>query len=458
MNQPTCEIRISEAQYGELHRHLFPGDRDEHGAVLRAGLCQDGTQVRLLVRDFIPAKFGSDYVAGRIGHRALAPQFIHKQIIACRNERLVYLAVHNHGSDDEVAFSQIDLESHERGYPALRDIAKGMPVGALVLGKNSMEVDLWMPSGERRSMSTCTVVGKSIRRLTPAPFQVNGHSPMHDRQMRMFGKTGQMVLRHSKVAVIGLGGAGSIVAEHMARLGVGHLVLVDDDHMEVSNLSRVVGATTEDANFGRAKTEVARRHVLEAAPHVNVETIAEDVATVSVAAKLRTCDYIFLAADSMRARLLFNALVNQYLIPGTQMGAKVRGGSGGELLDAMSAVRHVRPGSGCLWCNGFIEPTLLAIEAKTDEERRAQAYGTQEPNPSVITLNAVAAAHAVNDFLFDYLGLRLEERSSEFLHVHHLNPAMKNVRARRDEQCRECGRGDGSRYARGDAVELPTMG
>ena len=91
MKQPTCEIRISDVLYGELHRHLFPGDHDEHGAVLRAGLCQDADRVRLLVRDFVPADFGTDYVEGQIGYRALAPKFIHKQITVCRDERLVYL-------------------------------------------------------------------------------------------------------------------------------------------------------------------------------------------------------------------------------------------------------------------------------------------------------------------------------------------------------------------------------
>ena len=52
---------------------------------------------------------------------------------------------------------------------------------------------------------------------------------------------------------------------------------------------------------------------------------------------------------------------------------------------------------------GLIDGTQLAIEAKTDEERKDQDYGVSEPNPSVITLNAVAAGQAVNDFLFDFL-------------------------------------------------------
>lgn len=457
MNNVTCDLRISAEDYAALHSHMYPGDRDEHGAVLKAGMVEDGDQVRLLVREVIPAHFGTDYVKGRVGYRALAPQFIHKHITACRDERMVYLAAHNHGSNDEVGFSPIDIQSHERGYPALLDIAKGMPVGALVLGYNAMEADLWMPSGQRRSLGTCSVVGKTIRRLTPRRVKVAGNSPMHDRQLRMFGLTGQAILAQCKVAVIGLGGVGSIVSEYLARLGVGHLLLVDPDVIEETNLSRVVGATVNDVRAGIRKTDIALRHLREAATTAKVELIADDVASETVAMKLRSCDYIFLAADSMRARLVFNAIVHQYLIPGTQMGAKIRSESNGDIADAMSAVRHVRPGNGCLWCNGFIEPTQLAIESKTEEERRAQAYGTQEPNPSVITLNAVAASHAVNDFLFDFLNLRKEDRPSTYQHIHHASPAIKWVNPRRDPHCRECGREQEARFARGDALPLPSF-
>ncbi len=458
MTGRTCDLRISAGHYEQLTSHLYPGDGDEHGAVLKAGLCQDGDGVRLLVREVIPARPGVDYVAGRVGYRALSPQFIHKHITACRDQRLVYLAAHNHGSDDQVAFSSIDMASHERGYPALRDIAKGMPVGALVLGHRAMQADLWMPSGERRSLDTCTIVGPSIRRIGPGgKKRAAMSSAMHDRQLRMFGPAGQAVLAGSHIAVIGLGGVGSIVVELLARLGVGKLTLIDPDVIEESNLSRVVGAMTMDVPASLAKTDIASRHVREVAPTARVELIADDVSKEKVAMRLRMCDYVFLAADSMRARLLFNALVHQYLIPGTQMGAKVRSETNGSLADAMSAVRHVRPGVGCLWCNGFIEPTQLAIEAKTDEERHAQAYGTKQPNPSVITLNAVAASHAVNDFLFDFLGLRAQERSAAYTHLHYAVPAVKLVQPRYDAHCRECGSGERSRFGMGDALPLPTL-
>lgn len=453
-----CIINIAESHYDQLIEHLFPGDDDEHGAVLRAGLCMDGNQVRLLVRDVVPAQEGTDYVPGRTGYRALHPTFIHKHIVACRNERLVYLAVHNHHADEHVSFSQIDLSSHEQGYPALLDIAEGMPVGALVLGKRSMEADIWMPDGKRLRLTECRIIGQTIRCISSSPSRIpHTVDPSVDRQIRMFGKAGQERLSRATVAVLGLGGIGSIVAEYLARLGVGRLLLVDPDRIEDTNLSRVVGSTWSDVDLGSLKTTIAARHIAEIRHDAPAIELAADVAKSSVANQLRACDFLFLAADSMRARLLFNALVHQYLIPGVQLGAKISADPNGELEDAMSVVRQVRPGLGCLWCNQLIDPTQLAIESKTDDERKAQAYGVDEPNPSVIAMNGVSAAHAVNEFLFDFLALRPPGGAVEYRHFHFLIEAMMRVLPRNDVACTECGKEPPSRFGRGDAVALPCI-
>jgi hypothetical protein len=266
----------------------------------------------------------------------------------------------------------------------------------------------------------------------------------------MFGSSGQELLRNSKVAIIGVGGVGSLVLEYLARLGVGHLLLIDPDVIEVTNLSRVVGATSVDVEAGLLKTQVGLRHAREASD-AKIESIAGDVASQSVAAQLTQCDYIFLAADSMRARLVSNALSHQYLIPMVQLGAKVRPDASGTLLEAMSVIRHVRPGVGCLWCNGLVDSTQLARESKTDEERRAQAYGVEEPNPSVITLNGVAAAHGVNDFLLDFLDLRDRNAADPYRHFHFITDRLARVEPRKEPECSECVR----RLGMGDAMRLP---
>ncbi len=453
MRLGNCDVLVTSRDHQRIMEHLYPGDQDEHGAILRAGVVQSGQSIRLLIQHVQPAEFGTDYVAGQYGYRALSPTFIHREILQCRDAGLAYLAVHNHGSDRHVGFSRVDLESHQRGYPALLDIGRGVPVGALVYGRRSVAADVWLPDGSRRSLGTYRVIGHDIERLYSQPSREREADAEHDRQVRMFGEAGQQILGASKVAVVGLGGIGSLVAEYLARLGIGNLVLIDTDEIESSNLSRVVGATRVDVESGQLKTQIAVRHAREMAIHATLQPVVGDVSRDSVAQLLRDCDFIFLAADSMRARLVVNALAHQYLIPAIQMGAKVRQDDCGNLDDAMCAVRQVRPGTGCLWCNGLIDPTQLAIEAKSDSERKEQAYGVQEPNPSVITLNAVAAAHAVNDFLFDFLGLRTGVVEAAYLHFHFHRGKAQRVIPRQSPDCRECV----ERLAMGDALELPVL-
>jgi len=452
-----CHIRISRQDFDRVFNHLYPGDGDEHGAVLLAGISQYKDKFTLHVREVHLAREGTDYVEGKIGYRALHPTFIHKLITRARDEKLAYLAVHNHASDLSVAFSQIDLDSHKRGYPALLQISKGIPVGALVFGRRSIEADVWLANGVRLGLAEAVVVGNTIQRLKPSPAKkVTTVESTYDRQIKMFGKAGQAELANCRVAILGLGGIGSLVAEYLARLGVRHFCLVDDDRIEKSNLSRVVGASMWDARKETAKINIAKRNILRANPRAQIQLIKNDIAKDSVAKELVACDYLFLAADSMRARLVFNALVHQYLIPGVQLGSKIRSSSNGMLVDVMSANRPVRPGIGCLWCNQLIDMNILAKEAKTDEERKAQAYGVEEENPSVISLNAISAAHAVNDFLLDYLNLRPEPELLHYEESHFLNRKIGRVQPRRDIECSECSQ-EGLRYARGDAVALPCI-
>lgn len=452
-----CKLRISRDHFKILYDHLFPGDEDEHGAVLLAGTSVSDDRMTLHVREVHLAEEGTDYVEGKIGYRALSPQFIHQMITRARDEKLAYLAVHNHATDKNVGFSHIDLDSHERGYPALLQISHGWPVGALVLGTRSMEADVWLKDGTRLGLDSAIIVGKTIRRLTPRPrFSANGAANMFDRQIKMFGSDGQRALSDSSVAILGLGGIGSLVAEYLARLGVGRIYLVDDDYVEDTNLSRIIGAEVADVEQRVPKIEIARRVVMQASPETETILIEDDFAKGSVVSRLTGVDYVFLAADSMRARLVFNALVHQYLIPGVQLGSKIRPDGKGSLRDVMSANRPVRPGKGCLWCNQLIDTTILAKEAKTDEERKAQAYGTEEPNPSVISLNAVSAAHGVNDFLLDYLCLRPEADDLYYEHFHFLTGKRMLVEPRRDLDCPECSV-TGIRYGRGDGRALPTI-
>ena len=460
-----------------LSAHLFPGDGDEHGAVICSGMVETSRGIRLLARDLVLAEDGVDYVPGKRGYRMLTASFVTENILRCAADRLVYLAIHCHGGGDVVGFSSDDFASHERGYPALLDITDGLPVGALVFAPNAIAGDIWMPGGQRVTLQSARAAGRPQRLLYPAPPHRAVADPTYDRQARLFGDRGQAILCQQKVGVIGAGGAGSLIVEYLARLGVGHIVVADPDRIELSNLPRVVGSTRRDAvawmteptrhprirqwgeRLARHKTKIVSRVAQQANPDITIERIEGDIADDAIAQRFVDCDFLFLAADSMRARLVFNALVHQYLIPGAQVGAKVTvDKASGEVLDVFSVYRPVLPDSGCLWCNGLISPSKLQEEALSETERREQRYVEEATvhAPSVITLNAVACAHAVDDYLFSVTGLLETGTSSAYRRFLPREADFMLDQPRKDPDCAECGRGPKGRLGMGSGLRLPT--
>lgn len=474
----NIEFRIPCDMFADLHRHLFSGDQDEHGAVLAAGIEHSPRGTRFLARKLFLAREGVDYVPGQHGYRALSADFVARVSNFCSQQKLAYFAIHNHGGRDAVAFSPVDLESHQRGYPALLDILEGDPVGALVFAENAVAGEIWTPAGVF-PLTSLTVVGLNHERLYPVrPRSAAMPDETYNRQSLLFGARGQKILQGCKVGIIGLGGVGSLVNEWLARLGVGEIVAIDYDRADVSNNSRVVGATRWDAiayllqskhaflrdlgeRLRHLKVFIARRVAKAANPQIRYHAIPDDIAGESAALQLKDCDFIFLCADSMQSRLVFNALVHQFLVPGVQIGAKVTvDEKTGDLVDIFTVSRPVYPGKdgGCLWCNQLISPAKLQEEAISAEQRKRQAY-VEDPlvhAPAVITLNALAASQAVNEFLFSMVGLHDEDG---------VQPGYRlgSPRARRwskvactsSPSCLHCGPGKTSVFAQGDRGRLP---
>src|SRR6266536_3937961 len=303
-------LRLPAHLAAQLQTHLFPGDGDEHGAVIGASLVETSRGTRLLVRRLYLARDGVDYVAGQRGYRMLTPTFVRNRIRDCAREGLAYLAVHCHGGNNRVGFSVDDMASHERGYPALLDILGGQPVGGLVFARDAVAGDLWLPGGRRVTLDCAVVAGWPMRELRDAPLPVPAGDLTYDRQSRLFGDRGQAILAGQKVAVIGAGGAGSLIVEYLARLGVGYLVVIDPDRIDCTNLPRVVGSRFWDAytwlsnpagpallrrlgeRLATSKVRVARRVARQANPNIRIDTLQADVTQDEVAMSLIDCDYL----------------------------------------------------------------------------------------------------------------------------------------------------------------------
>jgi adenylyltransferase/sulfurtransferase len=238
-----------------------------------------------------------------------------------------------------------------------------------------------------------------------------------DRQVRFapFGREGQANLVSARVLVVGCGALGGVLAQTLFRAGVGELVLVDRDLVELSNLPRQVLFDERHARAGTPKA-VAARETLERSggpsairAHVlhldarNLELVAEDV------------DLILDGTDNLETRYLINDFCVERGLPWVYAGVV---GSAGLVLPVL-------PGrSACLACL-FPEPPAEGLLPTCD------TAGVLLP-----AVGAVASFAAG-------LGLRLLARPREpleaaLIELDTWNGVVRRLSAPRDPDCRAC--------------------
>jgi molybdopterin/thiamine biosynthesis adenylyltransferase len=458
----TWSAHITRADYDTLHRHLFRRDRDEHAAFLICGITRAGGNDRLLVRSVQLVDDADFGFSDRGGYRQIAPRAIARAARAAGDDDLCIVWVHSHpGSGDSVGLSGQDHDTHALAEPALSDITNGKPVGALVLGERSAAGILTFrtPSGtSTEKIAGMRIIGSTITEVTESPNRNASSLARFARQIHLFGAAGQARLRGLTVAVVGAGGGGSLLIQMLAHLGVGRIIVVDFDVVETSNLSRIVGSTPGDAIDRVLKMAVAKRLVAAIDPDIEVVGIDGDITYEVDAQTILEADFIFLATDTILARWAFNLICHQYLIPGIQVGAKVTN-IGDEVATVHVMTRTVAFAGGCLDCMGVIPADALADEQLTDDERKAQRYidtgdDEQVVDPSVITLNSVAASLAMTDFLFMFTGLHRASVTMDQLVYHPLERSLRHRDALRRPGCPTCDPNTLSSFARGDSWPL----
>ena len=119
----------------------------------------------------------------------------------------------------------------------------------------------------------------------------------------LLGEENFFKLTNSTVAVFGIGGVGSFTAEALARSGVGHLVLIDKDNIDATNINRQIHALT--STVGRSKVEVMRERILQINPAAKVDTVQKFYLPDEDAENFFICkyDYVVDAIDTITAKI-----------------------------------------------------------------------------------------------------------------------------------------------------------
>ncbi len=161
----------------------------------------------------------------------------------------------------------------------------------------------------------------------------------YDRQIRLFGLEAQLRLKESSVLIVGVGGLGSPVSIYRAAAGVGRIVLLDPERVELSNLNRQIVHWTSD--IGRLKVESAADKLRKLNPEIEVEPIAAALDESIAKELVGTVDVVVDALDNWHARFLLNRVCVELDKPLVHAGIK---GMYGQLT-------VIYPGKGpCLQC------------------------------------------------------------------------------------------------------------
>ncbi|MFB3889141.1 MAG: ThiF family adenylyltransferase [Candidatus Bathyarchaeia archaeon] len=131
--------------------------------------------------------------------------------------------------------------------------------------------------------------------------------------MKELGTKGQKKLAESKVAVVGVGGLGTVSSLYMTLAGVGHLRLIDQDIVELRNLHRQILYGTDDLDYPKA--EVAAKRLAKLNPLVKAEPISENMHAGNAERLIDGVDCVVDGLDNMATRYLVNRACVKLKIP-----------------------------------------------------------------------------------------------------------------------------------------------
>ena len=220
---------------------------------------------------------------------------------------------------------------------------------------------------------------------------------MSDRLHRtrlLFGDTGIEKLQKATVMIVGCGAVGSFAVEALARAGVGNLIIIDSDVIEVSNINRQIFAT--DTAIGMPKVDVARARIHDINPDIHVtatRTFFDDTTELNV-----TPDFVIDAIDTVPSKIALYKWCVARNIP---------------FISSMGAARKTNP--SCIKIAKLSKTTVCPLAAKIRKMVRDAnlpdfdvVYSTEPAAPtdaarvfgSIVTVTGIfglmAANHAIN--------------------------------------------------------------
>lgn len=421
---PIHRLRISATLWQRLRaHHLTAGKRTEAISLALGHVHRgvDGSLTIVLAQPDGLMLFDSSCYERRAFGAAVLRRDVRAQALwrAVREGWTAVVDIHDHHFAEVATFSGVDDRDDQATAAwfsqTLPRFADPAPVAAALLlarqdarARVVAEGGTGTPWGAPMRVDVVGLEGLCVAGLGKASAQSksDGGAPngLHARHTGIVPPQVQSHLAELHVAVVGCGGTGSIVAEALARLGVGQLSLIDDDLVESHNLNRLQGAGLGDIGLHKARVLSDRLHGL--LPQTRVQPICSAVHADAGRAALPAADVIVGCLDNAETRWWLNQHAVQHLQPYFDVGVLVEPGSAPQFS---LRVNTIVPGAGpCGQCTPIEfmprQRPAAFIDAQALQAQRSAGYvlgaasGPGSGDPSLYGLNLQAVGSLMQEF------------------------------------------------------------
>ncbi len=422
MNQTSISIRFPQGMFSELHNRLLEDQGKEAFSLLLARRETAGDQTILKV---LGSRYPrpEDYESQGLAHLRLKREYVYRILVEMQQqgEADTLIDVHTHPFCSQgVAFSGVDDRDEKTFHRWLTDTLDDVNYASIVLSQSDYSARLWQRSkGQFRSIPAyirTQTVGESWpcadHRASSEDDLLAATNPKTGFLARSALALGLDTLRHvmheQSIAVVGVGGLGSIIAENLLHTGFQHIHLIDPDQVEMTNLNRIVGAYHDDALENRLKVNIIRDHLLRINPKASIIAHPTTVEDETVLPVLAAAHWIIVGTDNHLSRFTAQQIALRYAVPLVSAGVNISVEQS-QITDMSGEVILARYGDGlCLNCLGRINPTTIAAERYQGQPigealvSKGYVSGQEVKEPAVKTLNAILGAITVDSLLNQY--------------------------------------------------------
>lgn len=420
-------IKFKQGDLDKLRDRLLADLTREHFAILLGKTRKiDGYTIITVVDILFLTQ--ADYNHQSVAALHIKKDFVHRALVELKSRYDVdtMIDVHTHPfTEGRVSFSSIDNGDEETFFQFLKETFKGIHYASIVFSQRQYAARVWtLGSGSIIARKALLKTQTRGERISSADFRESSDEQYEKKVLAAVGgffnrsvlalglDTMRDIMESQAISIIGVGGLGSIVAEHLIHMGFHEVNLIDPDVLEMSNLNRVVGAYYKDAEQGRAKVEVVKRHLININPKATVRAYQRDIHDAEVESVVALSDWIIIATDNHSSRLRAQQLAVEYFVPLISVGVNITV-SDNKIEDMSGEVITARVGDYlCLSCLQRINPTKVASERHPDQGirdalvKRGYVTGQDVKEPAVKTLNTFLATMAVEALINQYTEAR----------------------------------------------------